>query len=194
MNYTPTRMDRLSRSEYLVCRRTIATRGALRPILVLAGLGIWGALLTAVLVLIPYSIASVIPLLVLVATFEIIRPLHFGVERIGRYLQVFYEERGEPDRPLTHTPAWERVAMQCGRVPGAGGHPLFAPLFLLATITNYLAVLLPGPATIELAALAVPHLSFVAWLIVSDRAMRRQRDIELARFRALRESAPADRR
>ncbi len=193
MDYTASLMDRLSRSEYLVFRQTIAARGALRPILGLAGLGIWSAIFTAVLVLLPYPIASVTPLLVLVATFEIIRPLHFGVERIGRYLQVFYEERGEPNRPLVETPAWERVAMQFGRVPGAGGHPLFVPLFLLATLTNYLAVLLPGPASVELIALAVPHLAFLAWLVSSDRAMRRQRDVELARFRALRDAAPIDR-
>ena len=39
-------MSRPDSSEYLVLRQTIAQRGALRPILVLAGLGIWGALRT----------------------------------------------------------------------------------------------------------------------------------------------------
>ena len=52
------------------------------------------------LVLLPYPVAAAIPLLVLVATFEVIRPLHFGAERIGRYLQVFYEEDGEPEPSL----------------------------------------------------------------------------------------------
>src|SRR5690349_9498495 len=98
-------MERLSRTEYLVLRRTIADRGALRPILTLAGTGIWAALLMAVLAWLPYPVAAALPLMVLVATFEIIRPLHFGVERLGRYLQVFYEERGEPGRPLSDTPS-----------------------------------------------------------------------------------------
>lgn len=178
-------MERDPRSEYLVLRRTIATRGTLRPVVVLGGLGIWAALLIAVLAVLPFPVASVIPLLVLLVTFEIIRPLHFGAERIGRYLQVFYEEAGEPDRPLSDTPSWERVAMSFGSVPGVGGHALFVPLFLMATAVNYLAVLLPQPVAVELSVMAVPHLALVAWLVAADRAMRKQRLIELQRMREL---------
>ena len=178
-------MDRPRRSEYLVLRKTIAQRGALRPVLVLCGMGIWAPILTAVLVLLPYPVAAAIPLLVLVVTFEVIRPLHFGAERIGRYLQVFYEEAGEPDRSFCDTPSWERVAMSFGAVPGVGGHPLFVPLFLIATGVNYLAVLLPRPVAVEMSVMAVPHLAFIAWLVLSDRAMRSQRSIELARLRAM---------
>src|SRR5262245_53509083 len=138
-------MDRDRQSEYLVLRQTIATRGALRPILAMSGLAIWAALLIAVLVWLPYPVASAIPLLFLLVTFEVIRPLHFGAERIGRYIQVFYEEVGDPGRSLSDTPSWERVAMSFGVVPGVGGHPLFIPLFFVATMLNYLAVLLPMP-------------------------------------------------
>ena len=184
-------MNRPRRSEYLVLRRTIAQRGALRPILMLCGTGIWAALLTAVLVLLPYPVAAAIPLLILVVTFEVLRPLHFGAERIGRYLQVFYEEQGEPGRELRDTPAWERVAMSFGTVPGVGGNPLFVPAFLLATTLNYLAVLLPQPVAIELAVMAVPHLAFIAWLISAHSAMQKQRAIELARLRELTEQTAA---
>ena len=170
-------------------RRTIAQRGALRPVLVVIGIGLWALVLTAVVAWLPYPIAAAIPLLVLAATFEAIRPLHFGAERIGRYLQVFYEEAGEPPprpgRPLRDTPSWERVAMSFGKVPGVGGHPLFVPIFFLATLANYLAVIIPGPLPIEMGALAIPHLAFIAWLIAADRAMRRQREIELTRMREL---------
>lgn len=166
-------------------RMTIAKRGALRPILVLCGTGIWAAILTAVLVLLPYPVAASIPLLILVVTFEVIRPLHFGAERIGRYLQVFYEEEGEPGRALRDTPSWERVAMSFGSVPGVGGHPLFVPAFLLATAINYLAVLLPQPVAIEMSVMAIPHLAFIAWLVAADRAMRNQRALELARLREM---------
>jgi hypothetical protein len=178
-------MERHGRTEYLVLRRTIAQRGALRPVLVLCGTSIWAALLIAVLALLPYPVAAAIPLLVLVVTLEVIRPLHFGAERIGRYLQVFYEESGEPNRALNDAPAWERVAMSFGSVPGVGGHPLFVPIFFLATIVNYLAVLLPRPVAIELGVMAIPHLAFLAWLVAADRAMRNQRAIELARLREL---------
>ena len=187
MYYTAALMDRPRRSEYLVLRKTIAQRGGLRPILVLIGTGMWAALLIAVLVLLPYPVAAAIPLLVLVVTFEVIRPLHFGAERIGRYLQVFYEEQDEAGRTLSDTPSWERVAMSFGSVPGVGGHALLVPTFLLATAINYLAVLLPQPVAIEMSVMAVPHLAFIAWLVAADRAMRSQRSIELARLRELRE-------
>lgn len=185
-------MERPSSAEYLVLRKTIAARGSLRAILFIVGVGIWAVILTAVLVLLPYPLAVVIPLLVLAATFEAIRPLHFGVERIGRYLQVFYEEGAEPGGALSDTPSWERVAMRLGAIPGVGGHPLFVPIFFMATIVNYLPVLLSRPAAlpVELAILAVPHLAFVVWLISGDRAMRKQRDAELTRFRQLRDGQP----
>jgi hypothetical protein len=180
-------MERHRRSEYVILRRTIARRSALRPILVLAGMAIWVASLIAVLALLPYPVAAAIPLLVLLVSFEVIRPLHFGAERIGRYVQVFYEEDGEPGRALAETPSWERVAMSFGTVPGVGGHPLFVPVFFMATAINYLAVLLPRPAPVELSVMALPHLAFIAWLVAADRAMRTQRAIELARLRELRQ-------
>lgn len=178
-------MSRQSRSEYLVLRRTIASRGSLRPFLLVIGIGSWAAILTAVITAIPYPVAAAIPLLVIAATFEGIRPLHFGAERIGRYLQVFYEEEGQPDRSLRETPSWERVAMRFGAVPGVGGHPLFVPIFFLATVVNYLAVLLPGPMAVELGVMAVPHVAFLAWLVAAHRAMKTQREIELAHLREL---------
>jgi hypothetical protein len=179
-------MDRHQRSEYVILRRTVATRGALRPILVVIGLGIWAAILIAVLVWLPSPVAATIPLLILAVTFEAIRPLHFGAERIGRYIQVFYEEAGDPGRPLNDTPAWERVAMSLGSVPGVGGHPLFVPLFFIATAINFsLAGPLPELSGLEMSVIVVPHLAFFVWLIAADRAMRRQRTTELARFREL---------
>lgn len=181
-------MERPASTEYRVLRETIATRGSLRPILALAGFGLWALILTVVLVWLPYPVAAIIPLLVLLATFEVVRPLHFGAERIGRYLQVFYEEDGEPGRPLAEAPSWERTAMRLSAVPGTGGHPLFVPIFFLATIANTLPVLLAQPAatSIELAVLGIPHLALIAWLVNADRAMRTQRAAELEQFRALR--------
>jgi hypothetical protein len=146
---------------------------------------VWAFLLIAVLALLPFPVATAIPLSALVVTFEVIRPLHFGAERIGRYLQVFYEEMGEHGRPLSETPSWERTAMSFGAVPGVGGHPLFVPAFFMATAVNYLGVIFSGPVAIEMGAMAIPHLAFIAWLVLADRAMRRQRATELARMREL---------
>ena len=182
-------MERPAATEYRVLRETIAARGSLRTVLAAAGLGLWSLVLTAVLVWVPYPIATIIPLLVLLVTFEVIRPLHFGAERIGRYIQVFHEEAGQLDRALSETPSWERVAMRLSVVPGTGGHPLFVPVFFLATIANTLPVLLAQPPAtpIELAALGVPHVALMIWLFNADRAMRTQRAAELEQFRQLRQ-------
>jgi hypothetical protein len=180
----------LASQEYRALRAAVAARGQLRATLTLAGLVAWAGVLTLVLVALPYPVAAVIPLMVLLATFEVIRPIHTGAERIGRYLQVFHEEAGgesAPGAPLS-PPAWERTAMALGAaVPGAAGHPLFVPLFALATGVNLLAVALPGPAPVEWSMMVMPHGAFLAWLWRADRAMRRQRTDELARFRELRE-------
>ena len=173
--------------EFRSLRDAVAARGQLRATLALAGLGLWAAILTATLVALPYPVVAVVPLVVLVATFEVIRPLHVGAERIGRYLQVFHEETDTNDGTLT-PPAWERTAMSLGAaVPGAAGHPLFVPVFGLATIVNTLAVWLPSPVPVETGLLAVPHLAFLIWLGVADRAMRAQRASELTRFREMRD-------
>lgn len=183
-------MAELGSEEYRSLRDALAARGHLRATLTVAGVSVWAMVLVATLTALPYPLAAVVPLLVLVATFEVIRPLHFGAERIGRYLQVFYEEAKRGEGPALTVPAWEHTAMAFGAgVPGAAGHPLFLPVFALATIVNTLAVLLPRPVPIEMALLAVPHAAFLVWLVVTDRAMRVQRTRELVRFRELRDAA-----
>jgi hypothetical protein len=176
-------MDQLESVEFRVLRETIRARGGLRLTLSLAGLAVWAVILVAVLAWLPNPVAGTIPLVLLVATFEVNRMLHLGVERIGRYLQVFYEESQASG---TRTPAWEHTAMSFGpTAPGAGGHPLLLPLFLFATLINFLSVVLPGPVPIELAVMTVPHVSFAIWTLYADRGMRQQRTRELERFRAM---------
>jgi hypothetical protein len=183
-------MTELPGCEYSTLRETIRARGGARPVAFLAGISAWAALLTSVLIWLPNPVAAVVPLTILLATFEVIRSLHLGVERIGRYLQAFYEEDAGADAPLTK-PAWERTAMTFGpTVPGAGGHPFFFPVFLLATLVNFLAVVLPEPMMVEMMTMAVPHVAFIVWMLYSERGMRRQRTTELARFRALKKDSP----
>jgi hypothetical protein len=177
-------MDPLRLEEFRVLRETIRTRGGLRLALALAGLAAWALTLVGVLAWLPNPIAGSIPLVLLVASFEVNRMLSLGVERIGRYLQVFYEDSAVAG---SNQPAWETTAMSFGAsVPGAGGHPLLLPVFLIATLINMLAVILPGPTPLELGVMTAPHASFVIWITFADRAMRQQRAKELARFRELR--------
>jgi hypothetical protein len=180
-------MNEYAAIEYRTLRETIRTRGGTRPLAFLGGLASWAVVLVAVLVWLPNPLASVVPLLLLLASYETVRSLHLGVERIGRYVQVFYEETG--GSAPTATPAWEHTAMIVGpSLPGAGVHPYFQPVFLMAALLNFLGVVFPGPVMIELGALAVPHVAFIAWAIYCDRGMRLQRASDLARFRAIRDS------
>ena len=177
-------MPELRVEEYRALRSTIASRGSLRLTLCLAGLTAWALALIVVLAWLPNPIAGTIPLLLLVVTFEVNRMLHVGVERIGRYLQAFYEDAGVAG---SDRPAWETTAMAFGAgVPGAAGHPLLVPLFLFATLINTLSVLLPGPLPVELGGLLLPHAAFVVWMLIANRAMKLQRTRELNRFRELR--------
>jgi hypothetical protein len=181
----------LSGEEFRALRDAVAQRGQLRVTLAVVGILAWSALLVAILIALPYPLAAIIPLMALVATFEAIRSLHAGAERIGRYLQVFYEEyAGDDVAGAVTLPAWEQTAMALGAaVPGAAGHPLFVPVFALAGIVNFLGVLLPGPIAVELWLLAIPHAAFLLWLVRADRAMRGQRTREQAAFRDLKQTA-----
>ena len=182
-------MNDRAAQEYLALRQTVQARGTARPWVCLTGFFAWAVCLLVVVIWLPNPLAAVVPLLLLVVTFEVIRSLHLAVERIGRYLQVFYEESSGADVAFA-PPTWERIAMVLGpNIPGAGVHPFFLPLFLMATVINFMAVILPGPVALEMATLTVPHAAFIIWLLHCDRGMRKQRTTELARFRELKKDS-----
>jgi len=85
----------LHESEFTVLRHTIASRGTVRVVLLVVTVLGWSALTVVLLLFSTLPVASVYPLAVLAAGFEAIHALHVGVERIGRYLQVYYEADGE---------------------------------------------------------------------------------------------------
>ena len=105
----PSRMSitDLSPAEFEALRATIRERGTARLYVVIAGLASWSALAIALLAADLVGSITLAPLLVLAATFEINFFVHTGVERIGRYIQVFYEERAA-------TNGWETTAMNYG--------------------------------------------------------------------------------
>lgn len=186
-------MDELAQREFAALRATIQSRGNLKLCLLLTGIVAWAALLALTLVWLPPALASAMPLVVLVATFEAVRSAHLGAERIGRYVQVFFEEtRGGS---AASAPAWERTAMAMSPgVPGAGGHPYFLPVFLMAAVVNFTGVFLLRGDALAIAAGAVTasavlHAAFASWLLYCDRGMRRQRHVELERYRALRDGS-----
>src|SRR3954451_18471647 len=107
------------KEEYRALRAAIAARGATRVWLFLAVMVAWAAATIATAALAALPVATLLPLLVLAAGFEAVFSVHTGVERVGRYLQVFYApEEIERD--------WVRTVMASSRAyPGASADPLF---------------------------------------------------------------------
>ena len=176
----------LSDSEYAVLRQTIAGRGTTRIVLLPVTMIGWALLALAVLTFADAPLATFYPLAVLVGGFEAIHALHVGVERIGRYLQVYYEsaETG---------PRWETTVMSVGpALPGGGIDPLFALVFISATFINFIPVLAlrARPTATELGVIGVLHLAFVIRIVRARGAAARQRAVELETFRAIHSQIP----
>ena len=77
--------------EYRALRATIRERGTARVCIFAGGIVAWAAVTIATAAMASTPLATLLPLLVLAAAFEVVFALHIGVERIGRYLQVFHE-------------------------------------------------------------------------------------------------------
>lgn len=166
-------------SEFNALRQTIASRGTVRVVLLVVTLLGWSILSIVLLLFSPLPVATIYTLAVLAAGFEGIHALHVGVERIGRYLQVYFE--GEPGGPR-----WETTAMAVGpALPGGGVDPLFTVLFTSAAVLNVIPALSPQPAAIEIGVIGVLHLGFIVRVIRARGAAARQRAVELESFRAL---------
>ena len=165
--------------EFRVLRNTIATRGTVRmALLPLTVIG-WAIVAGVLLVFTGLPMAAVFSLGVLVAGFEAIHALHVGVERIGRYLQVYYE--------VPPGPRWESTAMRLGPgLPGSGVDPLFTVVFVVTTMANLVVAFAPEPVAVDLVTLVGLHAVFIVRLVRARRAAVRQRAVDLELFRALR--------
>ena len=123
--------------------------------------------------------ATLLRLAVLVAGFESVHALHVGSERIGRYLQVYYELD-------VNGPRWESTAMKVGpALPGGGIDPLFSGLFVGTTCINFLAANPSRSAPMAVAILITVHAAFVLRIVRARMAATRQRAVELESFKAL---------
>ena len=164
-------------TEYQSLRDTIRERGTVRVCAVLGGLAAWGALAVASLLTGVSGAIALVPLVVLAATFEINFFIHTGVERVGRYIQVFYEER-------EGAAGWETIAMSYGQKFPSGLDPLFCVIFSIAAALNFLSSVALMQRRLEWIVLSLAaHLAF-GYRIVNARALASsQRAIDLERFR-----------
>jgi hypothetical protein len=124
---------------------------------------------------------SLVSLGVLIGGFEAIHALNVGVERIGRFLQVYYEYEGATDGP-----SWETTAMKIGPgLPGGGIDPLFTVVFAALTGLN-LALTFPELHVIKTYVVVLPvHAIFWIRMIRARGAAARQRAVDLETFRAI---------
>jgi hypothetical protein len=165
--------------EYRALRATIRGRGTARVCLFCGGIVGWAAITVATAALASTPLATLLPLLVLAAIFEGVYALHIGVERIGRYLQAFYER--DSDR------GWEHAAMAFGRPAGAASlDALFTVPFALATLFNIGPAIYLGPTMEETVFVAGAHALFLVRLFFARATAAKQRAIDLARFDELR--------
>jgi hypothetical protein len=172
--------------EYGELRRTIAIRGTVRVAFIPLTF-VWWAGLSVVLVLFSeLPVASLFALAVLAAGFEAVHALHVGVERIGRYLQVAYEE-GSADSSVTGSQiGWETTAMKVGpALPGGGVDPLFTILFCCAAVLNLIPAVLPLPTPIEIGLIGALHVAFIIRVLRARTAAAKQRAVELEQYRAV---------
>jgi len=165
--------------EYTALRDTIRERGTTRVWVFVAGLVGWAGLVIATAALAALPVATLLPLLVLAAVFEAVFALHTGVERIGRYLQVYFEDES----------GWEHVALAYGRAFRGGPDPLFTLAFAGAAILNFVPVLIAEPVAIEVAVIGFAHLLFVLRISLARREAGKQREIDLERFERLKAHA-----
>ena len=177
-------MDAAARAteEYKALRHTIRERGTARVWIAWLGLFGWAALTVATVALDSLPIVTLVPLLLLAASFEAVFSLHTGVERVGRYLQVFFE--GD-------APGWERHAMEFGsRFRGQAPDPLFSGVFMAAAFLNFVPVSLADSYLIEYLGLGFIHLLVIGRIAGGRFQASRQRAADLARFRQLKDEPP----
>jgi hypothetical protein len=172
-------MTEREQEEYVALRATVRERGTARVWVFVAGVAGWAALTLATAALAATPVATLVPLLVLASVFEAVFALHVGVERVGRYIQVFHETEAGGAR-------WEHTAMALGPTKGvATTDALFVIPFLLAGLFNLMPALIMEPTREEVVFVAGAHALFILRLVVARDRAAKQRAIDLERFQQL---------
>ena len=162
-------------NQYRALRDTIRERGTTRVWMFVVGISIWAALTVATAALLAPPVATLLPLLALAAAFEAVYALHVGVERVGRYLEVFFDD------------SWEKAAMAFGRPAGAAKiDPLFAIVFATAALFNLAPLLIAQPTAPEVVFVGGGHALFAVRIVFAKLTVSKQREIDRQRFLALR--------
>jgi hypothetical protein len=175
----------LRRREFHELRATIRERGSARAFVTCITFVSWAVTVLLVGRMTVSFVSAVVPLIVLIAGFEVMFALHVGAERIGRYLFVFYES-------IPEAPKWETAIAAFGQTSAAAMPHLSAlahTTFVAATLVNLAAAVVSAaqlrpeaytePGTVILGLL---HALFVGRIYQAMRQARGQRERDTAAF------------
>lgn len=173
-------VNTLDAEEYRVLRETVRDRGSLRVTLFVATLTAWAVVTTLLAAFLSLPLASVLPLILLMAGFEAVHQLHVGAERIGRYLFVRYESG------ISHM-HWEGAiaAFGAGHKPSTHtSDALFSGVFMAAVVVGLLMAGLAA-TPFELLGLGALHALAIVRIGIAKRSASKQRAEDQARFEQL---------
>jgi hypothetical protein len=192
-------IDAIQIEEFRALRAAIRERAIARVVLLAVSWVGWAALATAIMLVLPAVPLLVLPLVVLLAAFEVNLGIVRAAARIGTYLRVVFEERRA-------VPGWETaLADLARRHPNTAGDPLFFWVFVAVLCANYLCVIIAmgeaaDPATrvredsLDLALVTALHGAVLLRFSLARRAVAAGGKDELERLRAVTgEFAPGER-
>jgi hypothetical protein len=183
-------MDAIQLEEFRALRASVRERAIARVLLLgMTWLG-WAALATAIMLVVPAPLLLTVPLVVLLAAFEVNLGTVRAAERVSNYLRVVFEER----RGVS---GWETASADlAGRHPSSVGDPLFMWVFVAVLCANYLCVVIALPETadptararedsLDLALVTALHLTLVLRFVLARRSLQAGRTRELERLRTV---------
>jgi hypothetical protein len=196
-------IDAIQLEEFRALRAAIRDRAVVRVLLLAIAWVGWAALATAIMLVLPAAPLLALPLVLVLATFEVNLGTVRTAERIADYLRVVFEERRD-------VPGWETASADlAGRNPAASGDPLFFWVFVAVLCANYLCVIVAvGEAadpsarvredSLDLAVATAVHGAVLVRFVLARHGLMSARSGELERLRtAIREqrdgaSSPGD--
>jgi hypothetical protein len=183
-------IDAIQLEEFRALRTAIRERTSARLLfLAIAWVG-WASLATAIMLVLPAVPLLVLPLVVLLAGFDVNLAMVRGAEHIAAYLRVACEERRA-------VPGWETASADLARRhPESVADPLFFWLFAAVLGANYLCVVLAvgetaDPAihvredSLDLALVTALHVAVLVRFVLGRRGLMGGRERELQKVRAV---------
>ena len=181
-------IDAIQIEEFRALRATIRDRAIARVILLAISWVGWAAIATAIMLVLPATPLLALPLVLVLAAFEVNLVAVRATDRICDYLRVVFEERRA-------VPGWETASADlAGRHPAATADPLFFWIFVAVLCANYLCVVVAVGETadpsarvredsLDLAVATVLHGAVLLRFVLARRGLVSGRAGELERLR-----------